>query len=252
MYETFSGSRSYEGMGTLWELALDVLLPRACAHCREDLSVPGPLCRDCASSLPPPPEPACVRCAGRRGTASPFCADCAGRRFSCRLIRAAAAHRGPAASLVHAFKFRGSRPAAKAAGRTMAAALILRPELSGFDALAAVPVHPRRERERGYNQAELLAREVAAATGLPLVDALERRRASAPSWKLGRVERRAELAGAYAARPGAGAFVAGKRLLVVDDVAATGTTLEECAAALREAGAADVVGYAFARAGSFT
>ena len=241
------------GMGILWELALDVLLPRACAHCREDLArADGPLCRACDSALPPPPEPACVRCAGRRGGPSPFCADCAGRRFSCRLIRAAAAHRGPAASLVHAFKFRGSRPAAKAAGRRMAAALSLRPELSGFDALTAVPAHPRRERERGYNQAELLAREIAAATGLPLVDALRRARGAAPAWRLGRVERRAELAGAYAPREEAAALVAGKRVLIVDDVSATGTTFEECAAVLRAAGAADAAGYAFARAGSFT
>lgn len=239
-------------MRTLWDAALDLLLPRACAHCRRDLrSAEGPLCRACAD-LPPPPEPACVRCAGRRDGPSPFCADCAGRRFSCRLIRAAAAHRGSAASLVHAFKFRGCRPAATAAGRAMAAALALRPELSGFDALAAVPAHPSRERERGYNQAALIASELAAATGIPLFDALERARAAAPSWTLRRVERRAELAGAFAPRAGAKALVAGRRVLVIDDVAATGTTFEECAAALRAAGAADAAGYAFARAGRFT
>lgn len=134
----------------------------------------------------------------------------------------------------------------------MAAALTLHPELSGFDALAAVPIHPRRERERGYNQAEILAREVAASTGLPLLDVLERSRAAAPSWRLGRVERRTELVGAYAPRAGAGALVAGKRVLLIDDVSATGTTFEECAVALRAAGAADTAGYAFARAGSFT
>ena len=227
---------------------LDVLLPRACAHCREDLRLrEGPLCAACARALPPPPEPACVRCAGRRG-ASPFCADCAGRRFSCRLIRAAASHRGPAASLVHAFKFRGSQAAARESGRIMADALAIRPELSGFDALAAVPAHPRRERERGYNQAELLAREVAAATGLPLLDVLTRVRAAAPAWRLGKVERRTELAGAYAPRPDGPALAAGKRILLIDDVAATGTTFESCAAALRAAGASDVAGYVFARA----
>ena len=134
----------------------------------------------------------------------------------------------------------------------MAAALTLHPELSGFDALTAVPIHPRRERERGYNQAEIIAREVAAATGLPLLDVLERARTTAPSWKLGRVERHTELAGAYAPREGAAALVSGKRMLIIDDVAATGTTFEECAAVLRTAGAVDVSGYAFSRAGSFT
>jgi len=234
-------------MGIIWETVLDVLLPRACAHCREDLRDGEPLCAACARALPPPPEPACVRCAGRRG-AAPFCAGCAGRRFSCRLIRAAASHHGPAASLVHAFKFRGSQEAARAAGRFMAARLAERPELSGFDALTAVPVHPRRERERGYNQAELIARELAAATGLPLLDVLARERAGAPAWRLGRLERRVELAGAFGPRPNAASLAAGKRILIIDDVSATGTTFESCAAALRAAGAADAAGYAFARA----
>lgn len=134
----------------------------------------------------------------------------------------------------------------------MAATMTLHPELSGFDALTAVPIHPRRERERGYNQAELLAREIAAATGLPLLDALVRGRAAAPAWRLGRIERRTELAGAYAPRTGVAGVIIGKRVLLIDDVAATGTTFEECAAALRSAGATDAAGYAFARAGSLT
>ena len=234
----------------MWDAALDVLLPRACSHCREDLGfgLEGPLCPACAERLPPPPEPACVRCAGRRPGAAPFCPACAGGAFACRLVRAAASHRGPAASLVHAFKFRGSRAAARAAGRAAAAELLRRPELSGFDALLAVPAHPRRERERGYNQAELIAREAAAASGLPLLDALVRERGGAAAWRLRRPERRRELAGAFAVRSGREGLVAGRRVLIVDDVAATGTTLEECAKALRAAGASDAAGLVFARA----
>ena len=240
-------------MRRLLELALDVLLPRACAHCREDLGRDeGPLCGACLVELPPPPEPACVRCAGPRPGASPFCPDCRGKAFACRLVRAAAAYEGPAASLVHAFKFRGSRAAAKEAGRLMAEALAAKPELGGFDALAFVPMHPRRERERGYNQAELLARELAAATGLPLLDALVRIRPARAAWRLGRSERKRELDGAYAARPLSAAALSGRSVLLVDDVAATATTLEACAAALRRAGAADAAGYAFARAGRLT
>jgi ComF family protein len=237
---------------SVWlEAVLHVILPRACAHCREDLSfgIEGPLCATCAAALPPPPRPACARCAAALGARRDFCGACAGRLFACRLIRAAAAHRGPAASLVHAFKFRGSPSAARAAGRILALDVARRPELAGFDALVPVPLHPRRERERGYNQAEILARELGASSGLPLLDLLERRRGSAPSWRLRRAARRAELSGAFAVRPGAGA--AGKRLLLVDDVCASATTLEECAWALRRAGAADVAACVFARAGYF-
>ncbi|UPT73655.1 MAG: double zinc ribbon domain-containing protein [Elusimicrobiota bacterium] len=235
-------------MGTLWELALDVLLPRACAHCRRDLSrADGPLCARCARELPPPADPACVRCGGTRG-AAPFCASCRKGPFACRLIRAHASHAGAAASLVHAFKFRGNRRAALEAGRRMALSLALRPELRGFDALCPVPAHPSRERERGWNQAEILAREIAAKTGIPLLTILERTRKGAPAWTLGRLERSTELAGAFRARGTAH----GRKILIIDDVAATGTTLEACARAARQAGAADAAAYVFARAGSAT
>ena len=233
------------------EAALHVILPRACAHCREDLPCgdAGPLCAACHAALPPPPNPACARCGGSLGVRRDFCGACAGRLFACRLARAAVSYRGPAASLVHAFKFRASPSAAREAGRVMARELPRWTELSGFDALVPVPLHPRRKRERGYNQAEIIAREVAAATGLPMLDVLERRRASSPSWRLGRMARRAELSGAFAARPDAHKAVAGRRLLLIDDVCASATTLEECAFALRRAGACDAAGFVFARAG---
>jgi ComF family protein len=239
-------------MGFLSEAVLHVLLPRACAHCREDLpfQFPEPLCAACAAALPPAPDPACPRCGGALGVRRGFCRACAGRLFACRLTRAAVSYRGPAASLVHAFKFRGLPCAARAAGRVMALDFARRAELAGFDALVPVPLHPRRERERGYNQASLLARELGAATGLPVRELLERRRSTAPSWRLGRAARRAELSGAFAPRAGDGAQ--GLSLLLVDDVCASATTLEECALALRRAGARDVAGYAFARAGRFT
>lgn len=238
-------------MGFWTETVLHVVLPRACVHCRQDLAFgdDGPLCPACAAALPPAPDPACVRCGAALGARRDFCGACAGRLFYCRLIRAACAHRGPAAALVHAFKFRGLPDAARAAGRVLAADLARRPELGGADALIPVPLHPRRALERGYNQAELIAREAAATTGLPLLNALERRRGGGPSWRLGRADRRAELSGAFTLRPGAD--VRGLRLLVIDDVCATATTLEECAKALRAAGAADVRGGAFARAGRF-
>lgn len=231
-------------MQGLLDAVLDVLLPRACSHCRRDLSRGvGPLCAPCAAAIPPAPDPACVRCGGTRGNA-PFCANCAGRGFDCRLIRAAAAHKGPAASLVHAFKFRGCRPAAVAAGRFMAERLRTCPELDGFEALCAVPAHPSRETERGWNQAELLAREIAASTGLPLVAGIERIRRAAPAWTLRRGERGRELSGAFAP----GTAPKERKILLIDDVAATGTTLEACAKALRMNGAQDVAAYVFARA----
>ncbi|MBI4371786.1 MAG: ComF family protein [Elusimicrobia bacterium] len=231
------------------EVLLHVLLPRACLRCGEDLPFgnEGPLCA--REVLAPPPEPACVRCGGQPGGGRSLCRACSGRLFACRLVRAACAHQGAAAALVHAFKFRGFRCAARAAGRAMSRGLARRPELAGFDGLVAVPLHPRREQARGYNQAELLGREVAAEAGLPLLDLLERRRGAGPAWRIGRDARRRELAGAFAVKNGLGERARGRRLLLIDDVCASATTLEECARALRAAGAKDVGGYVFTRAG---
>lgn len=233
------------------ELALHVLLPRACVHCREDLPFQdaGPLCGDCRSAIPPAPDPACVRCGGFLGARRDFCGACAGRLFACRIIRTAAAHRGPAASLVHAAKFRGFPSAARAAGRRMAQDFSRHPALARFDALVSVPLYPRRERQRGFNQAKILTSTLGSAIGKPVLDALERRRAAPPSWRLDRRARQAELSGAFVVRPSLSGEVAGQRLLLIDDVCSTGTTLEECAWALRGAGARDVAGYAFTRAG---
>ena len=125
------------------------------------------------------------------------------------------------------------------------------PELAGFEAIVPVPLHPSRRRERGYNQAEILAEELHAATGLPVLDLLTRSRAAAPSWRLKRQERRVELSGAFGIGR-EGGTASGKRLLLVDDVCASATTLEECALALRRAGAVDVAGAVFARAGRFS
>lgn len=233
------------------EAALHVLLPRGCAHCRGDLRLgeTGPLCSACEAAIPPPVEPSCIRCAGAICRRRDFCGSCKGRLFAVRLIRAACAYRGPAESLVHAFKFRGSPSAAREAGRIMAKELARKPELGRCDALVPVPLHWFRERQRGYNQAELLARELAAATGIPIRMPLRRQRGGGPSWRLGRQARKDELAGAFTLDSGHAARTKGLRVLLIDDVCASSTTLEECGLALRRAGAVDVVGYVFARSG---
>jgi len=107
-----------------------------------------------------------------------------------------------------------------------------------------VPLHERRRRRRGYNQAELLGRELARICGLPVVTGLVRLRDTPAQVGLDRVRRQANVAGAFRWE---GKELARRSLLLVDDVATTGATLEACAGALKAAGAGAVIGFTVAR-----
>src|SRR5262249_14450678 len=115
------------------------------------------------------------------------------------------------------------------------------------DLLIPVPLHPRRERERGFNQSLLLARRLGRAWGLPVrVDILARTVATPPQTDLGAEERRANVRRAFALRRPE--LVAGRHVILVDDIVTTGSTAGACAARLREGGAATVGVVSVARA----
>lgn len=144
------------------------------------------------------------------------------------------------------YKFGGGRGHARLFGELMAQCLSDR-WAEPADLITWAPLHPRRRRERGYDQAELLALRVGELAGLPAAPALEKVRATAVQSQTGEAgARRANVRGAYRALPGLD--LTGKRVVLIDDVATSGATLSECAAALRAAGAVSVVGLTFARA----
>ena len=147
---------------------------------------------------------------------------------------------------MHRYKFGGGRGHARLFGELMAQCL--RDRWDGpVDLITWAPLHPKRKKERGYDQAELLAQRVGGLTGLPVESTLEKHRATAvQSQTEGDEARKANVRGAYRALPGLD--LTGKRVVLVDDVATSGATLAECAAALRAAGADCVVGLTFARA----
>lgn len=117
-------------------------------------------------------------------------------------------------------------------------------KVSGSVPLVPVPVHAARLRQRGYNQAGLLAAELGAAAGLEVLDLLERRRPTVRQHGLSRSARLANLRDAFGMRPGASAPVAA---ILVDDILTTSATLEACAIVLRESGTKRVCGFAIAR-----
>ena len=153
-------------------------------------------------------------------------------------------YEGPARALVRGLKFRGAVALADAMAAQMAANAP--PGLLAEAVLVPVPLHPRRHRRRGFNQAGLLAAALGRRTGLPVADCLERRGAGGTQVGRASHDRRAGPAGLVGTRAGE-AGGAPARAVLVDDVVTTGGTLAACAGALRAVGAREVAAVAFAR-----
>jgi ComF family protein len=154
-------------------------------------------------------------------------------------------HDGAVRDLLHRFKYGADRSLTPVLGELMFTAL-QDTRLSGisFDGIVPVPLHARRLRERGFNQAALLAGTLAPRLGVPVLDLLRRTRPTVPQAGLERDRRLANLKGAFEFRKG---FAKTGSLLLVDDVATTGATLDACAEVLIGAGASRVFAVTVAR-----
>jgi ComF family protein len=146
-----------------------------------------------------------------------------------------AAFEGVVRDALHGLKYAGERRLAAALGEALAARW--RHVGAGGEVLVPVPIHRDRERQRGYDQALLLAREAASRLSLPFAACLERTRATVAQFELDRRHRAANVARAFRVRPGTESSVAGRWVVLVDDVATTGSTLAACGQAVIAAGA---------------
>ena len=212
------------------EKVLDLLFPPKCPYCQQILEDPrATVCLDCQPRLP-----------WLEGKAGERRIDFADGCFS------PLAYRDAVPGAVHRYKFSRVRALGKPLAALMAQCLSDRlPE--GADLITWAPLSKKRLRERGFDQAELLAREVGRLLSIPAAPALEKTRNTSPQSELEEESaRRANARGAYALLPGAD--LTGRRVVLVDDVVTSGSTLSECAALLRQGGAAQVYCLTLARA----
>jgi ComF family protein len=215
--------------------ALDLAFPAACSGCGREGS---PLCTTCRPALD-------ARLALPGGTPIGLPAELPAPLLQ---LEWCAPFAGPVRSALHDLKYAGERRLAEPLGDAVARRWAR--VGSGAQLIVPVPVHAERERRRGYDQAALIAEVAGTRLGLPVVRALERGRATVAQFELGRDERAANVAGAFrprASERGAARAIAGRWILLVDDVVTTGATLAACAVALDRAGALAVSAIAVAR-----
>ena len=224
-----------------WRRATRLLLPPRCLICRERGDNGIDLCRSCSEQLPWNTL-ACARCGLPMPTAAGVCGACLRHPPALAHTRAVFVYGFPLDRLVPRLKFHRDLAAGRLMAELMAGALATAPRP---DAILPVPLHARRLRQRGYDQALELARPLAEALSVPLrTDLLLRSRSTAPQSELHAGERQRNVARAFVVPPG---IAPPAHVCLIDDVMTTGATLQAAARVLLGAGAARVDAWVCAR-----
>lgn len=219
---------------------IDLVFPPICPVCGRRLDRHGrdPLCLPCWEAFPRLRPPVCARCGRPLPGLGPgeACEACRRAPPPFAYARAVAAYRDGMREAIHQLKFGGRVALARPLGDLLAEGAGLDLSVEGIDGVVPVPLHARRQAERGFNQAELLARRLARRWRRPFLPRLlVRTRWTRPQTELDEAERRRNVRGAFRVLdPEA---VAGRHLLLVDDVLTTGSTVAEASRALLAAGA---------------
>lgn len=220
--------------------ALDLLFPQFCVGCGKEGAF---ICTSCVRTLSYFEPPVCPLC-GRPQPGGALCASCQDWQADIDGIRSPFRFEGVIRTAVHQLKYRNLRAIAPVLAKLLAGYLTANP-LEG-EIIVPVPLHNKRLRERGYNQSGLLARELGKLISLPVDEAtLVREKFILPQARTASVhERRENVTGVFSCREDG---IRGKKVILVDDVATSGATMNACASVLKTAGAVSVWGLALAR-----
>ncbi|WCJ59117.1 ComF family protein [Fontisphaera persica] len=242
-------------MSAFVKSALDALLsffyPEVCQVCLRARATPdeGYLCRGCTAQAQRMGSPWCDVCGQTFAgsiTGEFICGDCRETPPAYDYARSVMVFEGPVREAIHQWKYQQAFWLERRLAEWLTAAAGPALRAGDWHALVPVPLHPVKERERGFNQAARLAGPLSQATGLPLnTQVLKRVKHTVSQTRLSRAERAANLRGAFVAARGE--RLAGARLVLVDDVMTTGATLNAAATALRQAGAEAVCAWTLAR-----
>jgi ComF family protein len=224
---------------------LSAVLAPICAVCGAILDEPlsGCVCTNCWRSIRPITPPLCEHCGDPLPRPGAGCPNCSNGVPAVTRARAIGEYEGPLREIIHALKYSGRHSLARPiAGQMRQRGREL---LDEADCVVPVPLHWRRGYQRGFNQ----ARQIARYLGPPVIDALVRHRSTRPQVELASDRRRANVEGAFRLRRGlrGRCRVDGLRIVLVDDVSTTGSTLEACARVLKEGGASEVCALTAAR-----
>jgi ComF family protein len=239
-----------EWLKELGRQVVDLLFPPHCVACNR---FGGWFCAHCMQKIDVIRAPVCRRCGlPLAGTVPaedslPVCPQCSSLTSELDGVCAFAFHGGPLREAIHQFKYRGLRDLAAPLGKLLNEGWVtLPPNDLDVDVIVPVPLHASRIRQRGYNQAALLARELGHHLERPVVEeVLVRVKDTIPQVGLDAQARRDNVHNAFQCVNGS---LAGKRVLLLDDVYTTGSTLEAAAGALRTEGVSLIWAYTLARA----
>ena len=234
----------------LLHATVSLFYPPTCEGCGVDVGPKRYLCAECEERAPRIVAPFCTRCSEPYSGAieGPFsCSNCADQTLHFDAAVAAYRARGIVRRLIHEFKYHQRLHLRHVIGDWLAAVLDdTRLSSRRFDMIVPVPLHPAKQRERGFNQAAVLAQSLSARMQVPMRLALERVRFTKTQTAFDRAERMENLRNAFRLRPAAD--VRGLQVLLVDDVLTTGSTLSECARVLKRGGASAIYAATAARA----